>query len=284
MIKAIILDVDGVIVGEKKGYNFPVPHPKVISRLKKVNQDGTPIILCTAKPYYAVEKIIDSAKLSNLHITLAGGVIIDPINTVVVKKHTLPPKIVQHIIQTYIKNDVYVEIYAVDKYFVQADQVYEFTQRRIEVLQKEPVIVESLLEASVGQDIVKILVASEDKEDQVRLAKLFVPFKNDLTITWTDHPFTVPHQYGNITAQGISKKQAVSIVANSLNVQSQDMLGVGDGLGDWQFMELCGYAASMGNTSEELKQLVRAKGTHGYVGNSVDVHGILDVLDHFGVK
>jgi hydroxymethylpyrimidine pyrophosphatase-like HAD family hydrolase len=67
-------------------------------------------------------------------------------------------------------------------------------------------------------------------------------------------------------------------------VEAQDMLGVGDGLGDWQFIELCGYGASMGNTSKELKELVRSKGSHGYVGTSVDEHGILDVFEHFGVK
>ena len=33
-IKAIILDVDGVIVGEKIGFNSPNPHPDVIEKLK----------------------------------------------------------------------------------------------------------------------------------------------------------------------------------------------------------------------------------------------------------
>ena len=80
MIKAIILDVDGVIVGEKIGFNSPFPHPEVIKRLKSIRQKGIPISLCTAKPHYAIHKIIENAELNNLHITNGGGVIIDPID------------------------------------------------------------------------------------------------------------------------------------------------------------------------------------------------------------
>ena len=36
MIKAIILDVDGVIVGEKIGFNSPYPNSKIIERLKSI--------------------------------------------------------------------------------------------------------------------------------------------------------------------------------------------------------------------------------------------------------
>jgi len=36
MIKAVILDIDGVIVGEKIGFNSPYPHLKVFELLKKI--------------------------------------------------------------------------------------------------------------------------------------------------------------------------------------------------------------------------------------------------------
>jgi len=39
-IKAIILDVDGVIVGDKAGYNAPYPPPEVINKLKQIREKG----------------------------------------------------------------------------------------------------------------------------------------------------------------------------------------------------------------------------------------------------
>ncbi len=86
MIKGIILDIDGVIVGEKIGFNSPNPHIEVIKKLKEIREQGIVIVLCTAKPHYSIQTIINEAKLNNLHITNGGGVIIDPIDNIFLKK------------------------------------------------------------------------------------------------------------------------------------------------------------------------------------------------------
>jgi hydroxymethylpyrimidine pyrophosphatase-like HAD family hydrolase len=46
-------------------------------------------------------------------------------------------------------------------------------------------------------------------------------------------------------------------------------------------MELCGYAAAMGNATQELKDLVLARGVRGFIGEGVDHNGILGIFDHF---
>ena len=72
-IKAVILDVDGVIVGEKIGYNSPDPHPGVVAKMQQLRDRGIKIVLCTAKPHFAIRGIIKSANLDNPHITDGGG-------------------------------------------------------------------------------------------------------------------------------------------------------------------------------------------------------------------
>lgn len=47
MIKAIIADVDGVIVGNRRGVNFPLPNKVVMQKLKDLHKKGIPIVLCT---------------------------------------------------------------------------------------------------------------------------------------------------------------------------------------------------------------------------------------------
>lgn len=88
-IKGIILDIDGVIVGEKIGFNSPDPHPDVIKRLREIRKQGIFVSLCTGKPHFAIKSIIKAAELDNMHITDGGGVIIDPIDNIVVKKHPM---------------------------------------------------------------------------------------------------------------------------------------------------------------------------------------------------
>jgi len=284
MIKAIILDVDGVIVGEKIGFNSPYPHVDVTQRLKQIRKKGIPISLCTAKPYYSIQKIIDEAGLNNLHITNGGGVIIDPIDNNVLKKHILDKELSNKVIQRYLDNNIYIEFYSVDEYFIQENQKSDLTKIHSHIIQKEPYIVSSLIKEANIQNIVKIMPIAKDEEDKKRLTLLFEPFKNDLTLSWGIHPIALPHQFGIITTKGISKKQAVLEIAKSIEVKPEEILGIGDSTSDWQFIELCGYGGAMGNASDELKKLVLSKGNkHFHIGKSVDENGILDIFDNFAL-
>ncbi len=285
MIKAIILDVDGVIVGEEAGFNFPMPHAEVMARLKSIRQKGIPISLCTSRPHWSVENIITGAKLDNLHISLAGGVIIDPIDSVVLEKHPIDLVQAKEVTRMYLDNGAYTELYTLNNYILQADQVRDFlTTQHAKILQKEPaIIVESLLDEIDKHEIFKVMPVATDEEDRVRLNALFEPFADDLVLSWAIHPTANPHKFGNITAQGISKRQATTTLAKNLGIQPEEILGVGDGISDWQFMELCGYVTAMGNASEELKELVMTKGENSFIGKSVDENGILGILDHFGL-
>ena len=281
MIKAIILDVDGVIVGEKIGFNSPFPHPEVIKRLKSIRQKGIPISLCTAKPHYAIHKIIENAELNNLHITNGGGVIIDPIDNFIFKKHTINPLDAVKVIEKYLSNEIYTEFYSVEEYFIQENQKSDLTKIHTHILQREPHVVTSLVNEARKQEIVKIMPIAINDEDKKRLINLFEPFKNDLTLSWGIHPIALPHLFGIITAKGISKKQAALEIANSIGVNPKDMLGVGDSTSDWQFIEQCGYAGAMENASNELKELVKIKGKQSFIGKSDDENGILDILNYF---
>jgi hydroxymethylpyrimidine pyrophosphatase-like HAD family hydrolase len=64
-------------------------------------------------------------------------------------------------------------------------------------------------------------------------------------------------------------------------IKSQEMLGVGDSLTDWDFIGICGYAGAMGNAVDDLKTLVMSKGKNGYVGKHVNENGILDIFKYF---
>lgn len=284
MIKGIILDVDGVIVGEKIGYNSPHPHPDVIYKLKEIKEKGISISLCTAKPSYSIKKIIDDARLDNLHITDGGGVVIDPIDNIILKKYFIDKQLCRKIVQHYIANGAYTEFYTLTDYFIQKDQKNKLTNTHEHILQRAPQVVQSLIGESEKQNVTKIMPIAKNEEDKKRLTELFTPFKDDLTLSWGIHPIALPHQFGIITAKGISKKQAALEVADSIGIKPEEILGIGDSTSDWQFIELCGFAGAMGNASGELKTLVKSKGMeHSFIGKSVDENGILDILDYFKV-
>ena len=281
-IKGIILDVDGVIVGEKIGFNSPNPHIDVINKLKELRNAGISISLCTAKPHFSIGKIVKDAKLDNYHIADGGSVIINPINNTIVKKHILDKELVKSILKMYIENNVYTEIYTIDNYFIQISQECDITPKHIHILQAKPVMLENIVEDSYQYNVTKIMPIALDEEDKFRVSKLFEELNTGLTLSWGIHPVANPLKFGIITAPNISKKEGAIEISKNMNISLENILAVGDSTSDWQFIELCGYGAAMGNASNELKELVKTKKEgHFYIGGNVDENGIIDILNYF---
>lgn len=283
MIKGLILDVDGVLVGGKKGYNWPNPNPLIIQTLKFLRKKGLIVSLCTGKGTFSIKGIVEAAHLDNVHIGDGGAIVIDFLHNKVIDQHIIERDIVGKTVALLQQQGIYVELYTKEGYYIQKDFVGDKTKKHIEILDKEPNIVPSLAEVFHKLDIVKIMPIANDEQDKQRIVDLVHREVKELPLQWGVHPTALPYLFGIITAQGISKRQAAKVICEYTKVPLTDMLGIGDGMTDWQFMKICGYAGAMGNGSQELKDKITTKGNHGYTGGSVDENGLLDILKHFKV-
>lgn len=283
MINGIILDIDGVIVGEKIGFNSPSPHPNVLKALSEIHSKGIPIILCSAKPLWSMQDVIQGAHLNNPHITNAGALLIDPIDNKVISKHVIESSLVKEILKLCLDNNVYVEFYTSnDNYFISEKQKGDITKKHFLVLQKDPKVVPDLLEESFHQEVIRIMPIALNEKDKKRVDAFLVTYKNKLSISWGLHPVAAPLQFGIITALGSSKKEGAEVLIKSLGINFEDVLGIGDTTGDWSFIQLCGYGATLENGSKEIKELVKTKGDGKFfIGKSVDENGIVDIFKYF---
>jgi Cof subfamily protein (haloacid dehalogenase superfamily) len=284
MIKGLILDVDGVLVGGKKGYNWPLPNIEVIQTLKMLKERGIVVSLCTGKGTFAIHEIVKLAQLDNVHIGDGGAILIDILHNTIIEQHTVDKTSVQEIVQVLLGSGIYVELYTRDGYYIQKNQISDKTNKHKDILYKEPTIVESIKETASSLEIIKIMPVADNEEQKKKIIELFSPYTTRLTLQWGVHPTALPYQFGIITLKGISKKQAALTISKHTGIALEEILGVGDGMTDWQFMEICGYAGAMGNASQELKDKVALKNGRGYVGKTVDDNGLLDILNHFNVN
>lgn len=286
MIHGLILDIDGVMVGDRIGYNTPFPHPSVLARLAHIKKSGIPVILCTGKPQYAITKIIHDCGLSNPHITDGGAIIIDPITNTIVKKHVMEKELVAKLVHQFVTNNMYVELYAEEGYIVQKSQIREnLTPVHTHILQTDPIIVEDLERESRSRDVIKVVPIATDMTDEKNIHELCAPYLSRIMLAITVHPIANPHRFGIITAPGVSKKQSVIDAVTPLGLSLDSCLAVGDSTSDWSFMSICGYVATVANGTDEIKTHVLSRGNHGYISNlSVDENGILDILNHFDLQ
>jgi Cof subfamily protein (haloacid dehalogenase superfamily) len=285
MIKAVVLDVDGVIVGDKEGFNFPYPHRDVINGLKKIRSSGIYVSLCTGKPAFAIEKIIKDAYLNNIHIVDGGAVGIDPIDRRISFQYIIERSKGLDFSHFYLEHNIYMEFYTSSEYFVLKRQINELTWLHGNVLQTKPTLIDNADFILNKRDIVKLFLMAKDEEQKKFISESFAEkFGQDLALGWTVNPNTMPWQLGLVTAKGISKGKGVENISKNLNVPLDNILGIGDTMHDWEFIKICGYGATMENASEKLKELVLQKGRErGYVGKSVNENGVIDVLGHFGL-
>jgi hydroxymethylpyrimidine pyrophosphatase-like HAD family hydrolase len=283
MIKGIILDVDGVLIGNKPGYNWPMPNPKVMDALKNLRQSGIFVCLCTGKGTFSIRKIVEKANLDNIHIGDGGAVAVDFINRRIFDKHFINSEIAGKLVFMFRNNGIYVEAYTTEGYLIEKKTTSEITQKHSLILGVEPGTVKSLPDVVGMLDIVKVMPIARDEKEKKFIIKLFEPYRDLLTLQWGVHPTALPYQFGIITAKNISKSQAVRVISRTVDVQLDDLLGVGDSDTDWEFIKICGYKGVMGNGSPDLKANV-GNAENGYLGKSVNENGVLDIFSHFGLK
>lgn len=176
MIKAIITDIDGVIVGKNPDVNFPLPNKKVINTLRKLHNRGIAVVICTAKFNHAVKEIIIKAGLRNPHITDGGALIIDPLENKIIKKHIFTKGVVSELVKEFVTHNIYTEVYGAEDYYLQENHIGEFTEKRIRILQKKQITVKSLVEQVDKIDVIKIINFAHNENDKKQIESILQPF------------------------------------------------------------------------------------------------------------
>lgn len=279
MIKAVVLDVDGVIVGKKKGVNFPNPHRDVVNFFKEIRGKGIPLILCTGKFSHAIKSFVVSANLDNPHITDGGSLILNFLNNKIIKKHVIDKQTAKEITKKSLEKNLFIELVTDSEYYVQKGSDKSLLKKRILILQKDPISVDSILETADKEQVIKIIFVLKNSEEKIKAENILKDYRSKINFIWSSHPSMDSITFCIITKPNVSKKNAALEVLDYLGIPADETLGVGDILSDWHFMEGCGFTACPKNAADELKKLVLSK--KGFIGPSVDENGIIEIINRF---
>lgn len=278
MIKALILDIDGVILGHKEGLNFPLPTPEVRGRLQNLSKQGVAISLCTVKAYFAVKPILQACGVEdNYHVTDAGATVIHG-RTEQIETTNIKTTAARALIEELRQQNIYTEWYSGSEYFAlpHADRI--ILNGRIKLLGKEA----GIISEATQSDISKIIALPTDEWQTSKLKEIAQNYTKHAALHWGINPSLVPKTAAFFTHPLATKRTGVQKLSALQKISLGNTLAMGDSTNDWTFMELCGLVATLNNGSPELKELVKAKGKNGYVSAlSVDENGVLSAFDYF---
>jgi HAD superfamily hydrolase (TIGR01484 family) len=282
MIKAVVLDIDGVVVGSREGVNFPHPSKKISAALRAIHSSGIPVSFLSAKTAFAVAKDIKAVYLDTIHIADGGATLFNPIQNQLIHQTALHSDDVVALISA-LPATTYLNLFSITDYYLAQHLVNDFTNRYQKVVGQSPVLTNDLLEIAKTQSIAKlnICVATDQKKEEV--TNIISQLSGNYTFRWTEHPHIPSMQVMVVTAMGVSKRSGVTYLAKTLGVSLDEILGVGDTLNDWDFIELCGYKAAMGNAVVALKEKIREEYPRHTIGGHVDEDGLLDVFRYFAL-
>ena len=283
-IRAILLDVDGVIVGDKLGVNYPLPHPDVIARLQEVRENGVYVSLCTAKPLESIAKIVFESNLNNLHISDGGSVITNPFESTPRHLDYIDSNVATIIMSSFVSGEIYHEAYSQAGYYVIEKSVGEITAIHASILGFEPIVADDMSSVIKNNSITKLIAIASNEQEIRKINGLVKPYDDFLTLKWGIHPVAMPYQFGVITSKSASKENGANYILNAYSVLHNETLAVGDSVSDWSFMHCCGFVATVDNSHDELKKLVSERdAASSCISPSVNDNGIISILNYFGL-
>jgi hydroxymethylpyrimidine pyrophosphatase-like HAD family hydrolase len=299
MIKAIILDIDGVIVGSKKGVNFPLPAKEVLAKLKAFNRashitwdvarerhPGIRVCLCSAKAYFGFNRIVELADLAGPHIADAGAIVFDYEKKMVIENHYFKEANAFKLIKEILKNDNYLEIYDLENYSVlrrHREKYKNYYKTHSKILQTKANFLDNVEDYKDFSRITKIVAIIYGKQEKDRIKEIYQDFKDDLELKFTVHPSLKKGEFCVFTKKGISKSQGIKTIQKNLAIPFDNFLGVGDTIGDWDFIKHCKYKATLENGTSEIKNKILTQKENRFIAKGVNENGILEIFKYFGL-
>lgn len=233
MLPLICLDVDGTLVG-----TAAEPSPRLWQAAADARGRGQHLTLCTARLAAGVTRgWAERLDPDGWHVFHTGGARWRPA-TGEVRTTELPDDAVAACVEVAAAHDWVLEAYSWDDYVV--DSAARLAREHAALLQL-PFVRRPL--GDLADPVVRMqFVVHEDEADAAVAAA--PPGTHGSAATSPSMPGAV---FVSITAEGVSKAQAVAAVADDLGVPLADVMMVGDGHNDLPAIREVGWGVAMGN-------------------------------------
>lgn len=243
--KAILLDVDGTLLSN----NNKLPSLRVTEAIAKAAKK-IHVGVATARPLFMTTHILKHLNLSGFSILNGGAHIIDKEENTLVEK-IISIKDLKNVCNILKKLKIPFLIHDNGK---EIEYVKNYTPQK-------PLAIFTL-------------EIPLEKAEQVVEKVSHISSIASHKIQWKEK-----HNYGvHITHSSATKQHGIMEIAKLLNIQTHEIIGVGDGYNDFPLLMACGLKVAMGNAVDDLKAIA------DYIAPSVDEDGVADVIEKFILK
>lgn len=242
-----MLDLDGTTIPNRRS---GMPSKRVIEAVQKA-QKKLHVGVVTGRPFFEAEDVIKELGLSGPSITTGGAEIRDVKTRELLWSKPIPHETTGKILDFFISKNVKVIIS--DLGYYENFKIYDPKHAP-----DKPLLISIPdLPLALGESFVTEMEHFKD-------------IAVNRTVGWVKNTCWLAITNG----QG-SKQHGILEAAKILNIDTREIIGVGDGFNDFPLLMACGLRIAIGNAVPELKEIA------DYIAPSVDDDGVADVIERF---
>lgn len=263
--KLVMLDVDGTLINETKTIS-----PRVRKAIEQAQRMGVIVTLCTGRLAVTCRDIVEELNLDSYGVYYSGALLKNVLRGNTLRKHTLPAHVAAELVLFARQHQLYLEVHTEEAYLYELEDAYSDFQA--ETLGVSPILTD-LLEAVKTHEVLKLQFVTES-EEAVRHINTFHLRNHHFELSPGKAP-GYPMDFINAVPLGISKGTGIADIAQAMNIPLEQVIAVGDSLGDLEAIQTAGVGVAMGDANEALQAQAQ------YVAPPVWEDGVADVLEKF---
>lgn len=242
--KLLVLDVDGTLLNTEKKISM-----RTQAALVKVQQMGVRVVLASGRPTYGLMPLVKTLELGNYGgfiLSYNGGQIINAQNGELLFERRINPEMLPYIEKKARKNGFSLFTYNQERIITTSiDNEHilgEAELNNMELIKEE--------EFSIAVDFApcKCMVVSDNEEALIDLEDHWRRRLNGALDVFRSEPYFL-----EVVPPAINKANTLGALLEILEMNSEEVIAIGDGVCDVSMLQLAGLGVAMGNAPDSVK-------------------------------
>jgi Cof subfamily protein (haloacid dehalogenase superfamily) len=258
-IKLVAIDLDDTLLHDDLKISL-----RAKNDIREAMARGITVTLATGRMFAAAIPYAKELELDVPLITYQGAMV-KYTDGQLVFHQTIPLELAQQVVNFIRPYGHHINVYVNDELFMEKDSPEG--RSYVAVTKVPPRFVESF--DKLWAEPTKLVIIAEEQELEVLAQRLTQEFGTALNVTRTlSHLLEVTHCK-------VTKGTALKALTESLELQPQQVMAIGDSLNDIEMIQFAGLGVAMANSVPQLKEYAR------YITLTNNEDGVAEVLEKF---